>query len=66
LNVENKLCDRDGNKLVFATGEVDTSASDGSYLDPNADTNVDVDVDVDADAELDIELEKWIINAIKL
>jgi hypothetical protein len=59
LSAANKPCDRDGNELVFAAREVDTSASDGGYLDPNA------DADVDADVELAIELEK-IVNAIEL
>jgi hypothetical protein len=56
LNSDNKPCDADGNELVFAAGEVDTSASDGGYPDPNA----------EEDEEPAIELEKWILNAIEL
>jgi hypothetical protein len=55
LNSDNKPCDADGNELVFAPREADTSASDSGYPDPNAE-----------DEELAIELEKWILNAIKL
>jgi hypothetical protein len=56
LNSDNKPCDADGNELVFALGEADASASDSSYLDPNA----------EEDEEPAIELEKWILNAIEL
>ena len=69
MNSNNKPCDADGNKLVFANS-VDTSASDGGYLDldldADADADANADVDVDADAGPAIELEKWIINAIEL
>jgi hypothetical protein len=47
LNSDNKPCDADGNKLVFALGEADTGASDSSYPDPNTE-----------DEEPAIELEK--------
>jgi hypothetical protein len=57
LNLDNKLCNANRNKLVFANS-VDTSANDGGYLD--------LDLDADADVELAIKLKKWIINAIKL
>ena len=49
LNADNKLCDANGNELVFAN-TVDTSASDSGYLDPDLDPNADADADADADA----------------
>jgi hypothetical protein len=55
LNSDNKPCDADRNKLVFAPGEADTGASDSGYPDPNTE-----------DEEPAIELEKWIFNAIEL
>jgi hypothetical protein len=66
LNVYNKLCDKDGNELVFVVREVDTSTSDSGYLNLNADVDADVDAGVGANTESDIKLKKWIINAIKL
>jgi hypothetical protein len=55
LNSDNKPCDANGNELLFAPREADTSASDGGYPDLNAE-----------DEEPAIELEKWILNAIEL
>jgi hypothetical protein len=55
LNPDNKLCDADGNVLVFVD-RVDTSASDGGYLD------------VDADAQSlhnELELKEFILTAIE-
>jgi hypothetical protein len=56
LNSNNKPCNANRNELVFAAGEVDTSASNSGYLD----------LDAEEDEESAIELEKWIVNAIEL
>jgi hypothetical protein len=48
LNSDNKPYDADGNELVFDAREVDTSAGNSGYLDPN----------VEEDKKLAIELEK--------
>jgi hypothetical protein len=55
LNIDNKLCDANRNKLVFVNS-INTSASNSSYLD----------LDPNADKGPDIKLEKWILTAIKL
>jgi hypothetical protein len=56
LNAINKLCDQARNKLVFAKGEVDTSASDGGYPDLD---------ELLKDEPEQPELKKWILNVIK-
>jgi hypothetical protein len=56
LNANNKPCDRAGNELVFAEGEVDTGASDGGY--PNLDESLKDELE-------QLKLKKWILNAIE-
>jgi hypothetical protein len=62
LNADNKLCNANRNKLVFAAREVDTSASDSGYPD--------LDEEDDNKASLKnrmaVKVEKCIINAIEL
>jgi hypothetical protein len=52
LNAANKPCDANGNELVFAAEEVDTSASNSGYLD------LDADAEAEADAGPAIKLKK--------
>jgi len=62
LNADNKPCDANGNELVFAAREVDTSASDSSYPDPDEED----DNKASLENRIAVEVEKCIINAIKL
>ena len=55
MNSNNKPCNADRNELVFAEGEIDTSASNSRYSDAE-----------DKDDRQQIELNKWILNAIEL
>jgi hypothetical protein len=56
MNANNKPCDQARNELVFAKGEVDTSASNSGYLDPNESLENKLE---------QLELKTWILNAIK-
>ena len=62
MNADNKSCNANGNELVFAAREVNTSASNGGYLD--------LDEEDDNEASLKnkiaVEVEKCIINVIEL
>jgi hypothetical protein len=62
LNANNKLCNANKNKLVFAAREVNTSASNSSYLDPNKEDNNKASLK----NRIAVKVKKYIINAIKL
>jgi hypothetical protein len=57
LNSNNKPCDVDGNGLVFANS-VNTSASDGGYLDLDLDADANANANTNANTGLVIKLEK--------
>ena len=62
MNVDNKLCDANRNELVFAAREVDTSASNSGYLDPDKEDNNKASLK----NRIAVKVKKCIINAIKL
>jgi hypothetical protein len=62
LNANNKLCNANRNKLVFAAREVDTSVSDSSYLDLDKEDNNKASLK----NKIVVKVKKCIINAIKL
>jgi hypothetical protein len=62
LNTDNKPCDANGNELVFAAGEVDTSASDSGYPYPDEED----DNKASLKNRMAVEVKKCIINAIEL